>query len=115
MTALCSQAAYRRAIRSSSKISAPLSELYIRERVDIDEPLRGFQIRDDVTGYLQGFAMWTTFTTWTPYFCWCSTHPQSGMKGQGGNKGQVWDVEVSWIEGGRRTKVRFRYIFVYLY
>ncbi|GMI06570.1 hypothetical protein TrRE_jg12114, partial [Triparma retinervis] len=94
MTALCSQAAYRLAVSSlSPSVSPPLASLYIRERCDIDEPLRGLQVREGGTGYLQGFAMWTTFTTWTPYFRWESGHPKSGMKGQGGGKGQRWDVE----------------------
>ena len=118
MTALCAQAALRRAIkgkdaeeakrnpmRSSvtnkrlpfpagkSKISPPLSELYIRERIDIDEPLRGLQVRSDLSGYLQGFVLWTTFTTWTPYYLWCSTHPQSGMNNDRKTKGKKYDVD----------------------
>ncbi|KAL7565603.1 hypothetical protein ACA910_018965 [Epithemia clementina (nom. ined.)] len=59
--------------------TAPLSRDYISDRVDIDDPLNGYQIRHAVGGWLQGFILWTNFTTWTNYFRWDSLHPQSGM------------------------------------
>ena len=58
---------------------APLSRDYISDRVDIDDPLNGYQIRHANGGWLQGFIMWTNFTTWTHYFRWDSLHPQSGI------------------------------------
>lgn len=58
---------------------AVLPEIYIRDRIDIDDPLRGFQIRHKVGGWLQGFILTTTFTTWTRFFRWDSRHPKSGM------------------------------------
>ena len=84
MTAVCTSAAIRRfkvaKPRSTAKpFHAPLSRDYIRDRVDIDDPLNGFQIRHKTGGWLQGFLMWTQFTTWTYYFKWDSKHPKSGI------------------------------------
>jgi len=59
----------------------PLSRDYIRDRIDIDDPIRGYQIRHKTGGWLQGFVLTTTFTTWTHYFKWDSTHPKSGIYG----------------------------------
>lgn len=87
MTTLASQASYRRAIKQSpthGKIEPPLSLQYIRERTDIDDPLKGYQLRHVPTGYLQGFVMTTTFTCWVGWFKWASNHPQSGMAGRRG-------------------------------
>eukprot|EP00586_Coscinodiscus_wailesii_P008117 CAMPEP_0172522436 /NCGR_PEP_ID=MMETSP1066-20121228/293123_1 /TAXON_ID=671091 /ORGANISM="Coscinodiscus wailesii, Strain CCMP2513" /LENGTH=683 /DNA_ID=CAMNT_0013305435 /DNA_START=309 /DNA_END=2360 /DNA_ORIENTATION=- len=88
MAALCAYAAHRR--KPNSPI---LPKIYIEERIDIDDPLRGFQIRD-ARGYLQGFIMTTTFTTWQYYFKWDSLHPKSGMMG-GGGRDSIWDEEGS--------------------
>jgi hypothetical protein len=91
MTAVCTSAALRRHPRTSSNNSkqkqqqqqqpfvAPLSREYIRDRIDIDDPLRGYQIRHETGGWLQGFLLWTNFTTWTHYFTWDSLHAKSGM------------------------------------
>ena len=71
----------------------PLSKAYIRERLDIDDPLRGYQIRHAQGGWLQGFLIWTTFTTWTRYFQWNSLHPESGMlDGDFTREGRLYDV-----------------------
>jgi hypothetical protein len=92
MTAVCTSAALRRHPRTSSNNSkqkqqqqqqqpfvAPLPREYIRDRIDIDDPLRGYQIRHETGGWLQGFLLWTNFTTWTHYFTWDSLHAKSGM------------------------------------
>lgn len=84
MTAVCTSAALRRHIvtqsRSTTKpFHAPLSRDYIRDRMDIDDPLNGYQIRHKSGGWLQGFVTWTNFTTWTHYFSWDSRHPMSGI------------------------------------
>ena len=85
MTAVCTSAALRRHMASRSRSSsskpfhAPLSKEYIRDRVDIDDPLNGFQIRHRTGGWLQGFILWTNFTTWTHYFKWDSSHAMSGI------------------------------------
>ena len=95
MTALCTTAARRRTTmdnrfltpgsKKPTKQPAPLSRDYISDRVDIDDPLNGYQIRHAVGGWLQGFLMWTNFTTWTHYFRWDSLHPQSGMDSVSGD------------------------------
>lgn len=94
LACLCSEASLRWALNaksltpltasSSSKVSKlvqpiPLSKAYIHERLDIDDPLHGYQIRHSHGGWLQGFVTWTTFTTWTRYFQWNSLHPAAGM------------------------------------
>jgi hypothetical protein len=95
MTAVCTSAALRRYLRTNcssyssssgpskpSKNPAfypPLSRDYIRDRVDIDDPLHGVQLRHRSGGWLQGFVLWTTFTTWTHDFEWNSLHPMSGI------------------------------------
>lgn len=85
MTAVCTSAAMRRyrATRGRSNsckpFHAPLSKEYIRDRVDIDDPLNGFQIRHKTGGWLQGFILWTNFTTWTHFFKWDSSHAMSGI------------------------------------
>jgi len=107
LTALCSEASLRWALspktlatlneatsRSSSAFPidsndcdpsfkldtpVPLTKEYIRERLDIDDPLRGYQIRHSEGGWLQGFVLWTNFTTWTRHFQWNSTRTESGL------------------------------------
>ena len=91
MNAVCTSAALRRHVATLGKattqtFSAPLSREYIRDRVDIDDPLNGFQIRHTTGGWLQGFVMFTTFTTWSHYFKWDSLHPSSGLRPQAGMK-----------------------------
>jgi len=85
MTALCSSAMYRRLASGPPERAAmtkpfhmPLSRAYIFDRVDIDDPLNGFQLRHK-HGWLLGFVLWTNFTTWTHGFRWDSTNPVSGM------------------------------------
>jgi hypothetical protein len=36
-------------------------------------------IKSDL-GWLQGFCLWTNFTTWTHFVEWDSTHPQYGLQ-----------------------------------
>lgn len=57
----------------------PLSQAFIKDRVAIDDPLRGYQIRHAKGGWLQGFLLWTNFTVWTLDFQWDSNHPSSGL------------------------------------
>ncbi len=79
LTSVCTSAALRRYSGPSSKFVPPLSREYIRDRIDIDDPLRGYQIRHASGGWLQGFVLWTNFTTWTHYFTWDSLHPKCGL------------------------------------
>lgn len=77
LTAVCTSAALRK--HTTGKFFPPLSREYIRDRIDIDDPLRGYQLRHATGGWLQGFCLWTNFTTWTHYFTWDSLHKESGM------------------------------------
>jgi len=92
MTAVCFAAAIRRHASTDANddkpppVLPPLSRAYIRDRIDIDDPLRGYQIRHKTGGWLQGFVLMTTFTTWTHYFKWDSLHPSSGiLRAENGN------------------------------
>jgi len=83
MVAVCTAAAWHkhrsnRTLRKKKDFHAPISRLYIEERVKIDDPLRGYQIRHKY-GWLQGFVMMTTFTIWTHYFKWDTNHPANGI------------------------------------
>lgn len=81
MTAVCTSASLRRHVAANSQqpFVAPLSREYIRDRVDIDDPLNGYQIRHKTGGWMQGFILWTNFTTWTQYFKFDSLHSHSGI------------------------------------
>lgn len=68
--------------RSSATMTSfhpPLSQYFIKDRVRIDDPLRGYQIRHAEGGWLQGFLVWTNFTVWTLDFRWDSNHPTCGL------------------------------------
>ena len=83
MTAVCTSAGLHRYYAQDDPqkpFQPPLSRDYIRDRVDIDDPLNGFQIRHKDGGWLQGFLLWTNFTTWTHCFKWDSLHQQSGVR-----------------------------------
>ena len=80
MEALCQEAVRRRAIKLNLAYppdALPVS--YLADRMDIDDPLKGYQVRCRDTGWLQGFITFTTFTCWQRYFLWDSMHPKSGM------------------------------------
>eukprot|EP00547_Thalassionema_nitzschioides_P002931 CAMPEP_0194201966 /NCGR_PEP_ID=MMETSP0156-20130528/2110_1 /TAXON_ID=33649 /ORGANISM="Thalassionema nitzschioides, Strain L26-B" /LENGTH=951 /DNA_ID=CAMNT_0038927319 /DNA_START=131 /DNA_END=2986 /DNA_ORIENTATION=- len=87
MTSVCKSAALRRYVTlpnlstNSKPFYAPLSREYIRDRIDIDDPLVGYQFRHKTGGWLQGFIMFTNFTTWSHYFKWDSMHAGSGVQG----------------------------------
>lgn len=86
LVAVCTSAALRRHTGPVHKFTPPLSREYIRDRIDIDDPLRGYQIRHASGGWLQGFCLWTNFTTWTHFFTWDSLHPQAGLLSNGENE-----------------------------
>ena len=96
MTAICTTAAWHRhqQTRCEKEFRPPLSRVYIRDRIDIDDPLRGYQIRHK-NGWLQGFVMMTTFTTWTHYFMWDSNHEKNGILPIGVEVGLVDDGTLS--------------------
>ncbi|CAJ1954189.1 unnamed protein product [Cylindrotheca closterium] len=87
LVAVCTSAGLRQFIArhkgkrgKKPQFTAPLSRDYIRDRIDIDDPLRGVQIRHATQGWLQGYLLWTNFTTWTHYFAWDSMNELSGLQ-----------------------------------
>lgn len=80
MTTVCKSAAFRRySSVTNVPFYAPLSRDYIRDRVDIDDPLIGYQLRHRAGGWMQGFILYTNFTHWSHYFKWDSVHEASGV------------------------------------
>ncbi len=79
---VCTAAAWHRERSNHKKkkeFSPPISQIYVKDRIDIDDPLRGYQIRHKTGGWLQGFVMMTNFTTWTHYFKWDLSHAMNGI------------------------------------
>jgi len=79
LESLAKESLDRRAARLKLAPPSGLPLVYIADRMDIDDPLWGYQIRCKSTGWLQGFFTATVFTTWTRYFEWDSTAVASGM------------------------------------
>lgn len=85
MVALCTAAAWHKhktlpyRAKRKAEFHAPISRIYVKDRIHIDDPLRGYQIRHKIGGWLQGFIMMTDFTTWTHYFKWDSDHQANGI------------------------------------
>ena len=67
--------AVRRRASSVKDASKPLSLEYMADRLDVDDPLRGYMAFTEKEGWLQGFITSTTFTTWHRDFRWDSTNP----------------------------------------
>ena len=74
MVQMVNEAVRRRAatVRDASK---PLSLEYMADRLDVDDPLRGYLAVTEAEGWMQGFITCTTFTTWNTDFRWDSTNP----------------------------------------
>ena len=66
-------------VQSPRGYDKPLSLDYIADRLDIDNPLRGYMIRHKTGGWLQGFILITTFTTWQRWFRWDSLAHEAGL------------------------------------
>lgn len=79
LESLAQESLDRRAARLGLPTPSGLPIAYIADRMDIDDPLWGYQVRSAKTGWLQGFITLTVFTTWTHYFEWNSLAPASGM------------------------------------
>lgn len=79
LESLAQESLDRRAARLGLPTPSGLPLAYIADRMDIDDPLWGYQVRSAKTGWLQGFITLTVFTTWTHYFEWNSLAPASGM------------------------------------
>ena len=74
MVQMVNEAVRRRAatVRDASK---PLSLEYMADRLDVDDPLKGYLAVTEAEGWMQGFITCTTFTTWNTDFRWDSTNP----------------------------------------
>jgi hypothetical protein len=70
---------YRQDKKKKKDFSPPISHIYVKDRLDVDDPLRGYQIRHKKGGWLQGFVMMTDFTIWSHYFKWDSNHIKNGI------------------------------------
>jgi len=79
LESLAKESLDRRAKRLQLSPPSGLPLVYIADRLDIDDPLWGYQIRCEQTGWLQGFITLTVFTTWTRFFEWDSLSASSGM------------------------------------
>jgi hypothetical protein len=90
MVGVCTASAWRRfqakhalagtVAKKIPPFNPPIQRIYVQDRIDIDDPMTGFQIRHK-KGWLQGFVMTTTFTTWTHYFKWDMRDPKNGIVG----------------------------------
>ncbi|GMI37883.1 hypothetical protein TeGR_g2867 [Tetraparma gracilis] len=56
-----------------------MSDDYIRERLELDDPLTGHVCRHAASGAMQGFIVTTNFTTWRSSFQWDSLAPSAGI------------------------------------
>ena len=75
LESLAQESLDRRATRLEMTTPSGLPLVYIADRMDIDDPLWGYQVRSSKTGWLQGFVTCTTFTTWHRDFRWDSLNP----------------------------------------
>ena len=67
---------------------------FIQERMETDDPMRGYLIRtNDDDRYLQGFIWYTTFTSWTHYFRWDSLAPDAGLTNSAEKHSVRWDQD----------------------
>jgi hypothetical protein len=67
LVSLCDEVAARQAAaRGDALFNCPLAQRYVDDRLCLDDPLHGYMIREKTTGCLQGFIVYTTFTTWLP-------------------------------------------------
>ena len=76
---VCNEAARRSTLRvdpGAKRYEKPLSESYIKERLEYDDPLEGFTVRTkSEPRHVQGFVLATRFTTWRKTFRWATDEP----------------------------------------
>mmetsp|Transcript_19650 Transcript_19650/g.32030 ORF Transcript_19650/g.32030 Transcript_19650/m.32030 type:complete len:710 (+) Transcript_19650:154-2283(+) len=87
---ICTEAVRRQKLRNRftgkhKDTTKPLSLFYIADRLDTDDPIRGYMVRHKTTGWLQGFIITTTFTTWQRWFKWDSITPNAGIMDRKGS------------------------------
>ncbi|GMH68001.1 hypothetical protein TrST_g4199 [Triparma strigata] len=83
MVTVCNEAARRRTLITTSgralRYDKPLSDDYIKERLELDDPLFGFTVRDKPSKEMQGFIVTTNFTVWRESFRFDTNIPQAGI------------------------------------
>uniref|UniRef100_A0A7S3Q5X7 Bromo domain-containing protein n=1 Tax=Chaetoceros debilis TaxID=122233 RepID=A0A7S3Q5X7_9STRA len=76
---VCNEAARRSTLRKhpgAKRYEKPLSEIYIKERLEYDTPLDGYVVKTVADPqHLQGFIVTTQFTTWRKTFRWTMDTP----------------------------------------
>lgn len=83
MSVVCNEAARRSTLRSdpnARRYEKPLSEIYMKERLEYDDPLEGFVVRTkSEPHHLQGFILVTRFTTWRRTFRFVSSDDPAAL------------------------------------
>ncbi len=79
LATVCNEAARRSTLRAcpgARRYEKPLSETYIKERLEYDSPLDGFYVTtEEEPHHIQGFIVATCFTTWRKTFRWTMDAP----------------------------------------
>lgn len=72
LVALCDEVSGRAAVKNGDRFMDSMSKQYMHDRIETDEPVHGYMIRDRRSAGLQGFIILTTFTTWVHkgFFRW---------------------------------------------
>ena len=81
ITTVCNEAARRSTLKENPLAliyEKPLSEVYMSERLEYDNPLNGLLMRTQAEpNHIQGFIVTTNFTTWRKTFRWTTDNPAS--------------------------------------
>ena len=105
MSQLCDEAARRLALASNptaSHFDKPLSRAYIADRIAIDEPIRGYLVRSQEGGWMQGFVVHTPFTTWQQNFRWTVPPASDARKVDAKYNGTADGVDVACVHPATR-------------
>jgi hypothetical protein len=87
--------------------SKPLAMEYIADRIDTDDPIWGFTVRDRATGALQGFVSLTTWTTWHHSFRWDSLCVEAELRDEDDDDDAAYDsAEDAALAKWHRERVR---------
>jgi len=85
MVTVCNEAARRLTLVANPKAEnydKPLSDSYIEERMEFEEPIYGYIVRSIANRSrtaMQGFIVCTVFKVWRKSFRWDSTDPHAGI------------------------------------
>lgn len=98
MLVVCNEAARRAKLVENplaTRYDKPLSETYIEERLEYDNPLRGYVVRSKDRNDLQGFVMACNFMVFRETFRWDSSAPQAGITPADRREHKVDDSSIS--------------------